>query len=61
MKTKYQEGYLASEIKELLKEYPAIDMDKFNDAMMGHTCVMKDEGIVMYRHDVENAIKMGLK
>jgi hypothetical protein len=58
--TKYEIGFTQSEIEELLKEYP-IDMDRFNEAMMGHTCVVIDNEIIMYHCDVEMAIKYSIR
>jgi hypothetical protein len=58
--TKHEIGFTQSEIKELLKEYP-IDMDRFNDAMMGHTCVVIDNETIMYHCDVEMAIKYSVR
>ena len=31
-KTKNKSGFIKSEIEEILKDYPGINMDKFNDA-----------------------------
>jgi hypothetical protein len=58
--TKHEIGFTQSEINELLKEYP-IDMDRFNEAMMGHTCVVIDNEIIMYHCDVEMAIKYSVR
>ena len=41
-KTKNKEGFVQSEIDTLLKDYPNINMDKFNSALMGNTCMMID-------------------
>lgn len=60
-KSKHEQGLLQSEIKELLKDYPNINMDKFNDAMMGHTCYMSDDGICYYPCDVAKAIECGVE
>jgi hypothetical protein len=59
--SKYKAGLLSSEIDELLKEFPGINMDKYNDAMMGHTCSVIDGNLVMYRHDVALALRCGLE
>jgi hypothetical protein len=58
--TKHEIGFTQSEIKELLKEYP-IDMDRFNEAMMGHTGSIIDGEFVMYHCDVEMAIKYSVR
>lgn len=60
-KTKYKEGFLESEIKELLKDYPNISMDKFNDALRGVTCHLTEEGIAIYPCDIEVALRCGLE
>jgi len=33
-KTKHKEGFLQTEIDTLLKDYPGINMDMFNDALI---------------------------
>ena len=58
--TKHEIGFTQSEIDELLKEYP-IDMNRFNEAMMGHTCVVIDNEIIIYHCDVEMAIKYSVR
>lgn len=61
-KTKHEEGFIKSEIDDLLKDYPNIDMDKFNDAMMGNTCIMNEaDGIIIYHCDVEKALICGIE
>jgi len=63
--TKYKEGFTDKEIKELLKKYPDVKMDKFNDAMRGNTCQAKTENdkliIVNYHCDVLQALICGLE
>jgi len=60
-KTKHKEGFVQSEIDELLKEYPAIDMVKFNNALTGITCMMKDNEIIVYHKDIEKALLCGIE
>lgn len=60
-KTKHKEGFTNKEIEELLKQYPDINMEKFNDAMMGNTCMMKDGELINYPCDVEKAIRCGVE
>lgn len=60
-KTKNKEGFVQSEIDTLLKEYPNINMDKFNSALMGNTCMMVDNEIVMYHSDIEKALRCGIE
>jgi len=60
-KTKHKEGFIQSEIDELLKEYPGIDKEKFNDALNGITCMMKDDEIIVYHCDIETALRCGVE
>ena len=60
-KTKYQEGFTADEIKELLKFYPHIDMDKYYKAVQGDTCAVIDNQIIQYHCAIEEAIRCGLE
>ena len=61
-KTKHKEGFIDSEIEDLIKDYPGINMKKFNDAMMGNTCMMSDDNkMIIYHCDVNNAIRCGVE
>lgn len=60
-KTKYKEGFVKSEIEELLKDYPDVNKEKFDDALAGITCMVKDENIVIYHCDIETALKCGVE
>lgn len=60
-KTKNKEGFINTEIERLLKDYPDINMDKFNDALMGETCMMIDNEMVIYRCDIYNALLCGIQ
>lgn len=59
--TKYKEGFIQSELEELLKQYPDINMDKYNDALMGITCMAIDGQAVIYHCDVAKAIICGIE
>jgi len=59
--TKYEEGFTPSEIDELLKEYPKIDMNKFNEATSGVTGMMIDGEFVTFHCDIVLAIKCGME
>jgi hypothetical protein len=59
--TKYEEGFTPTEINELLKEYPNIDMKKFNEATSYLTGVMIDGEFITFHSDVEFAIKRSVK
>lgn len=58
-KTKY--GFIKSEIDDLIKDYPNINMDRFNDAMMGNTCMVIDNEIIIYHCDVLKALRCGIE
>lgn len=61
-KTKYPQGFVASEIEELLKSYPDIDMKRFDDAMMGNTCMVSpDNQAIIYHCDIEKALLCGIE
>jgi len=60
-KTKYPQGFIASEEAELLKDYPDIDMEKYNDAMMGNTCMVIDGQTIIYHCDIEKALLCGIE
>lgn len=60
-KTKYEEGFLSSEIKTLLKDYPELNMEKFDAALTGITCMIRDGQIVIYHHDIEKALYCGIE
>lgn len=55
-------GFSSVEIEEVLKAFPKINMDKFNDALTGNTC-MKDEAgnLITYPHDLLKAIICGVE
>lgn len=57
--TKHKEGFIKSEIDDLLKDYPGINMDRFNDALSGITGMMIDDEIITYHCDIEKALYCG--
>lgn len=59
--TKSEYGFTWIEIEELLSEYPDVDMEKFNDAMMGNTCMMEGGWIINYPCDVLLALNCGIE
>jgi hypothetical protein len=59
--TKYKEGFIQSEIDELLKKYPTINMDKFNNALRGTTYTIINNENVTYPIDIIHAIKCGME
>lgn len=59
--TKYKEGFIQSEIDNLLKDFQDIDMEKFNSALVGNTCMVKDNEIIQYHCDIEKALVCGIE
>lgn len=59
--TKNKQGFIYEEIEELLKKYPKINRDKFNEAMWGNTCMMVEGKLVMYHCDVFKALQCGIE
>ena len=60
--TKYPQGFIQSELDELLKEYPNINMGKFNNATIGNTCMFNEEdGLIQYHCDIYKAIVCGIE
>lgn len=60
--TKSAYGFIQSEIEELLKIYPTVNMDKFNNVLTGITCMSdKDGNMVIYHCDIELAIRCGIE
>jgi len=61
-KTKYKEGFLQEEIVDIVKGYPDFNWDKFNDAMMGNTCMMSPDGkFINYHCDVRTGLLCGIE
>ena len=60
-KTKNKEGFVKSEIDALLKDYPNINMDKFNSALMGITCMRINNETVIYHCDIDKALRCGIE
>jgi len=60
-KTKSEYGFTSKETEELLKSFPNINMEKFNSALMGNTCMVVDEEIITYPCDIITAIRCGVE
>lgn len=60
-KTKNKEGFVQSEIDTLLKDYPEINMDNFNSALTGVTCMIISGETVIYHCDIEKALRCGIE
>ena len=61
--TESEWGFTDKELKVLLSEFgDAVNMDKFNSALMGITCMKNDAGeIVIYHCDILTALRCGLE
>ena len=60
--TKSEYGFIQSEINSLLSWFPTIDTVKFDNAMMGNTCMMTEDGkAINYHCDVYKALICGLE
>ena len=59
--TKYKEGFTHKEIEALLEEFPGVHRDKFDDALCGITCLIREEGFVIYHCDILSALRCGLE
>lgn len=60
-KTKYKEGFINDEMQDILKQFPDINMEKFNNAMQGNTCIAKGNQTIIFHCDVEKAIRCGVE
>jgi hypothetical protein len=59
--TKYKMGFTNSEIQDLLKNFPNMNRQYYDNALFGTTCTMIDGEMITYHCDIENAIICGLK
>lgn len=60
--TIYPEGFIQEEMDKLLEQFPNIDMEYFNNTMMGNTCMMSSKNeIITYHTDVLKALQCGLE
>jgi len=60
--TKSEFGFIQSELNSLLSWFPTINIDKFNDSMMGNTCMLDDNNnIINYHCDVYKALVCGFE
>jgi len=59
--TKYTHGFTDAEIKDITSKIPNINMDKVYDALCGNTCMMIDNNMINYHHDVALAITCGVQ
>ena len=59
--TKHKQGFVKEEIKELLKKFPDISILRFEDSLECITVMRIQNEIVIYRHDIVNAIYSGIR
>ena len=59
--TKNKEGFVKAELDTLLKDFPKINTEKFNNALMGNTCMIIDDEIIMYHCDIYKALLCGIE
>jgi hypothetical protein len=60
-KTKYKEGFTKKELKLLIKDFPNLNMNKFDNALMGITCMVKGKQIIIYHCDIIKALYCGIE
>jgi len=62
-KTKSEYGFISAEQEELLKQFPEINMEKYENALCGITCMMDEEtnGFIIYHCDILTALRCGLE
>jgi hypothetical protein len=59
--TKSEKGFVKEEIEHLLSYYPSINMNKFNNALVGITGIIDENGsFVFYKDDIEKALIIGM-
>lgn len=60
--TKHKEGFIVSEENEILSKFPDINMKKYNEAMMGNTCMINEQdGTIIYHCDILKALSCGIE
>ena len=59
VKSRY--GFNPDELKAFVEEFPGINMEKFELAMMGNTCMMEEGKIITYHCDVVTALRCGIE
>ena len=59
--TKYSIGFTTKEIKELIKRFPNINKERFNNALNNITAQTIDGNMVIYTTDIETALLCGIE
>ena len=57
---KYKEGLTEAEVDDITSKIPNINMQKVYDALNGNTCMIIDNNLINYHHDVRLAITCGV-
>ena len=64
-KTYHTHGFIQEEIEEIIKMFPKFNRDKFDDAMMGNTCMMTsykgENRLVNYHCDILSGLRCGIE
>lgn len=60
-KTKSKYGFNLDEVHEVVQQFPEIDMDKFNESLMGNTGIIEDNQLIVYPHDFYLALLSGIE
>lgn len=60
-KTTYEQGFTREEIDVVKGLFSKINIQKFDEALYGITCMMIDDQIVIYHCDIEKALRCGLQ
>jgi len=58
---KYEHGLTDAEIQDITSKIPNINMEKVHDALYGNTCMIIDNTLINYHHDVRLAITCGIQ
>jgi hypothetical protein len=59
--TIHKEGFMNDEIETLLLKYPKLNRDKFENALRGITCIVREGKAILYHCDIEKAILCGIE
>jgi hypothetical protein len=54
--TTFAEGFLQTELDDLLKSFPLIQEDDFIDALFEYTCILVNQEHLMRKEDVESSL-----
>tara|TARA_B110000259_G_scaffold181223_1_gene222935 strand:- start:7742 stop:8002 length:261 start_codon:yes stop_codon:yes gene_type:complete len=60
-KTKHKIGFVKEETEALLKDYPQVNMDRFQESTDGNSVQVIDDKIVEYHCDILLALVCGLE